>query len=547
MKKIRAFSFAKLMPILSVALLTLLSACGSKKSAEQTSLIPKNAAMVIKIDVKQLTSKTISLDKLASEENLKQMGASKEDAEKTSKSIKKFLDSGIDYLNQFYLFTDDLSNNDKFGLTFVLDNEDKFTKFVKDDAVWKDSKSGKKPEFKEEGKIKFAISDDKKTIMAWQGKVGVVVSKENNSTAEVKKLFEMKKEESLVSNESFKDFVSKGYDISIWADVEKVSSLGGMQAAAAMGTAGISNKNTYFDIGLTFEKGVVNLDVDYTGNEEINKLNDKIANSAISSELTKNIPIVTPSTGFSFSLNLSGLLGYLKEKGVVGELERNLKQYGITAEELANALTGDAFGATQAVNFNAKKGEIPVEFVLALGIKDKKSAEGILEKLNQRTGGMLTKEGDVYAAPQGMGYIILKNKAAYITLDGKLKDGIKAGKSDLKGDLKNEAEKYASVIYVGKGFFDALAQSKMYQQEGAGEVLGKDFPIESIIFKSEKMKNKKSKSVLSVSFTNKNQNALLTLIDIGKKASEEAEKRKKEFEQEFKIPDQAEEEVLEEK
>jgi len=547
MKKTYNTTLAKPALFLAVALLTLLiSACGSKKDSEPTKLIPKGTLLVFKIDVKQLTSKTISLDKLASEENLQQMGASKEEAQKNSKAIKKFLDSGIDFLNKFYLFTDEIKDrNSNFGLAFTLDNEDKFTKFIKNDNVWKDSQSGKKPEFKEEGKIKFAIFEDKRTILAWQGKTGLVLSKDNNSTAELKKLFEMKKEESLAENESFKDFLSKGYDVSIWVDLEKASNLGGMQATAAMGAAGISNKNTYFDIGLTFEKGVVNVDIDYTGNEEINKLNDKIANSAISSELTKNIPIATPSTGFSFSLNFAGLLNYLKERGVIGELKQNLKQFGITPEELGNALTGDAFGATQAVNFNAKQGEIPVEFVLVLGIKDKKSAEDILEKLNQKTGGMLTKEGDVYAAPQGMGYVIVKDKAAYITLDGKLKDGIKAGKSDLKGDLKNEAEKYASVIYVGKGFFDALTQFEGYQREAIGQAFGKDFPFESVVFKSEKMKNKKSKSVLSVSFTNKNQNALLTLIDISKKVGEAAEKQRKQIEEEFKMPDEVEEQVLE--
>jgi hypothetical protein len=60
------------------------------------------------------------------------------------------------------------------------------------------------------------------------------------------------------------------------------------------------------------------------------------------------------------------------------------------------------------------------------------------------------------------------------------------------------------------------------------------------------MKNKKSKSVLSVSFTNKNRNALLTLIDISKKVGEAAEKQRKQMEEEFKVPDEAEEKVLEE-
>ncbi|MFN3315447.1 MAG: DUF4836 family protein [Raineya sp.] len=472
------------------------------------------------------------------------MGASKNEAEKASKNIKKFLDSGIDFLKNVYFFSNS-PKDEEIGLAFALDNDDKFTKFIKDDAVWKETDGGKKPEFKEEGKVKFAIFDDKKTIIAWQGKSAVLFSKSNNSTAELKKLFELKDNEILLSNASFKDFVGKGYDASIWMDVDKVSAVGGVQTAAAVGMAGINNKDTYLAFGLTFDKGKINIDADYTGNEEINKLNDKIANSNISAELTKNIPIADPSTGFCFSINLEGLLGYMKEKNLLGELETSLKQLGITSEELGKALTGDGFGVTAKVNFDAKRGEIPVEFVISLGLKDKKSFESIIDKINQKNGGVLKKEGDVYNALD-QAYLVVKDKAAYITLDSKLKDGIKDGKSELKGELKDNSSKYASVIYVGKGFFDAFTSSKLYKRE-AGKIVGKDFPVESILFKAEKMKNKKSNTEITILMTDKNQNALLTLIDLGKKIAEEQEKQRKKYEDDFKIEMSEDETVLEEK
>lgn len=533
----------------AVALFILLmSACGGKKAPEHTKLIPKTAVLVARLDVKQLTSKTISLDKLASEENLQQMGASKKEAENASKNIKKFLDSGIDFLNNVYIFSDEVSSSsESFGLAFALDNDDKFTKFIKDDAFWKEADGAKKPKFKEEGEIKFAIFDDKKSIIAWQGKTGVLLSKSNNSTADLKKLFEMKEGETLLSNASFKEVMGKAYDASVWLDVEKVSALGGVQATVAMGAAGVNNKDTYLTFGLTFDKGKINIDADYTGNEEINKINDKIANSNISSELTKNIPVADPTTGFSFAINLEGLLKYVQEKGFLGELEGNLKSLGIKADDLSKALTGDGFGVTSTINFDAKRKDIPVEFVVSLGVKDKKAFESLVDKINENTGKAITKEGDVYAAPMGMGYMVLKDKAAYITLDSKLKDGIRDGKSDLKGELKDNVGKYASVIYVGKGFFDAFVKSKAYKRETFGKVFGENFPLESIVFKSEKMKNKKSKTELSINMSDKSKNALLTLIDIGKKISEEEKKQREKYEEEFKMDLPEEETVLEEK
>ncbi|GAB4130917.1 MAG: DUF4836 family protein [Raineya sp.] len=523
-----------------------MSACGGKKSPEHTKLIPKSAFAVVRLDVKQLTSKTVSLDKLASEENLQQMGASKKEAEKASKNIKKFLDSGIDFLNTIYLFSDETEKKSKsFGLTFAIDNEDKFAKFIKDDAFWKESDGAKKPEFKEEGKIKFAIFDDKESIIAWQGKSGVLLSKPNNSTANLKKLFETKESETLLSNANFKEFASKPYDVSVWLNLEKTSKLVGMLANAAMGIVGISDKDTYLIAGLNFEKGKMNIDTDYIGNESINKINDKIANNNISSDLTKNIPVAKPSTGFSFALNLEGILQVAKEKGILGELERSLKDLDIQSEDLSKALTGDGFGVTSRVNFDAKRGDIPVDFIVSLGVKDKKAFESLMDKLNENTGKTITKEGDVYIAPMNMGYLVLKDKVAYITLDSKLKDGIKEGKNELKGELKDNAGKYASVIYIGKEFFDALASSKNYQKE----VLGKEFPLESVLFVSEKMKNNKSKSQLKIEMSDKSKNSLLTLIDLGKRISEEQEKQRKKWQEEFKIDERPEDEesVLEEK
>ena len=548
-KTYNAFFTKPTLTLVTALFTLLLSACGGgKKAPEHTKLIPKTAVVVARLDVKQLTSKTISLDKLASEENLQQMGASKKESEKASKTIKKFLDSGIDFLNNIYIFSDDIEGrSESFGVAFALDNDDKFTKFIKDEAFWKEADGTKKPEFKEEGKIKFAIFDDKKSIIAWQGKTGVVVSKKNNSTADLKKLFEMKEGETLLSNANFKEFTSKAYDASVWLDFEKISGLGGVEATVAMGAAGVNNKDTYLAFGLTFDKGKINIDADYMGNEEISKLNDKIANSSISSDITKNIPIADPTTGFSFSINLDGLLKYAQEKGFLGEVEQNLKQLGIKSEDLAKALTGDGFGVTSRINFDAKRRDIPVDFVVSLGVKDKKAFEGLMDKLNESTGKALTKEGDVYTAPLGMGYLVLKDKAAYITLDNKLKDGIKGGKSELKGELKDNAGKYASVIYVGKGFFDALVSSKNYKREAFGKAFGKEFPVESLTFKSEKMKNKKSKTELTILMSDKNKNSLLTLIDLGKKISEEEEKQRKKYEDDFKIEMPEDETVLEEK
>jgi hypothetical protein len=533
----------------------LMSACGGGKNApEHTKLIPKDAAIVARLDVKQLTGKTIALDKLASKENLKEMGASDKEAEKASQNIKKFLDSGIDFLNKVYIFSNDvdMKRGSSVGIAFAIDNEEKLTKFIKDDATWKDLKDAKKPEFKEEGKIKFAIFE-KNAVMAWQGKMGVLVVKDEVTTADAKKLFEMKSDETLVSsNESFKDAAGKGYDASVWMNIEKLSA-NNAQASVALGMAGLSNQGTAMNLGFTFEKGKIVVDADYTGNEELNKLSDKIANDNVKSSALKNIPIENADAGMSFSLNLEGLVSVLKEKGFLSAVEGNIQKSGVTIDDITKALSGDFVAVVGKVNFDSKGKQMP-EFVVSIGIKDKKAFEKVVDALNSKQArGALTKKDNVYEAPEGMGFLVIKDDAAYVTMTASIKEGINKGDSKLKGDFKEKSSKFASVMYVGKGISDSWVASKEYQNSGFGKVYGKNFPFEGGIMKANKMKNKKSQTEIEIWMTDKNQNSLLVLIDMAKKAEkvrEEDRKRWEKYEDDFNTDKPTEEDepkVLEEK
>lgn len=541
----------KTLSIIWIGVLSVLvTACGGgSKAPEHTKLIPKEAVMVLRLDIKQLTSKTIALDKLASKENLKEMGASDKEAEKSAELIKKFLDSGIDFLNKVYVFTDKLDvakQGGTVGVVMAIDNEEKLVKFVKDDAAWKDTK---KPEFKEEDKIKMAIFEGNKGILAWKGKVGVLLVKDGVGTADAKKLFSLKDNETLLgANESFKDATTKAYDASVWIDVEKASA-DNMQATMAMGMAGVSNKGTAFNLGFTFEKGKIVVDGDYTGNEEINKLNDKIANESVKGSVLKNIPIEEASVGFSFSLNLEGLFAYLKEKSLLEQVEKSLKELNLTSDDIAKALSGDVVGVMGKVNFDGKRNEMP-EFVISLGIKDKKAFEKMIEAVSGKQKGFLSKKDNVYEAMGGMGFLVMKDDAAYITLTPSLKDGINKGESKLKGEFKEQASKYASVVYTNKSLVDSYIASKIYKKSAFGQVYGDKFPVEGGIIKVQKMKNKKSQTEIQVTMQDKSQNALLVLIEMAKKADEVQKLERKKWERDFDMDEPKAEEdepaVLEE-
>ncbi|MCS6795244.1 MAG: DUF4836 family protein [Raineya sp.] len=524
---------------LAIGLLAVLLIASCKKSSapEHSKLIPKNAGIVFKVDMKSLTSKTISLQELVSEENLKQMGQDSEEAKKTSKTAKKFLDSGIDLLNSAYVFVTDIDkDNVTGGLTFALDNEEKFLKFLKDEAFWQEV-GEKKPEINDKEKIKIATFSNGNKI-AWQGKVAILRS-EKPSDDDMKKFFSLKDSEQLVSNASFKDALNKNYDILMWIDADqaaKAGTQGDMQATAALSMVA-DTKDTYMVLGFNFEKGKITASIDYSGNEVMQKMNDQIARNSISNDLVKNIPFAEASTGFSIALNLEGIWKYLQEKGLAGEVDNSLKDIGLSGDLLSKALTGEIFGVTEKVNFDAKlfAQELPVEFVISLGIKDKAAFDEAMNKLNNQAKGSIRKNGDNYEFPQGFGGIAVKKNVAYITLSKSFFEAINKGESKLKGDLVDKATSFASAIYVGKPFFDALVNSKNYKSSAFGEVYGSNFPFESIIFTSDKVKNKKNQTLITITMTDKNKNSLMVLADMAKKADEIRKKEMERFEKEYNV------------
>lgn len=520
-----------------------LFSCKKGSTPEHTRLIPKEAGVVFKVDLKSLTSKTISLQELLSEESFKGMGQEEEKAKHSSKVLKKFLDSGIDLLNNVYLFASNLeSSSPKGGLTFAIDNEDKFLKFLQDEAFWKEVREPK-PTINAKEKIKIATFENG-TKIAWKNKVGLFAGGEKYKPTddEVKKLFEMSESESLVSNSSFQEAINKSFDVAIWLDADKVSKAstqGNMQATMIVNILA-DTKDSYFTIGTNFEKGKIVTTIDYAGNEYMQKVNDQIARNTISADLLKNIPFAEPSTGFSIALNLEGVWKFFRDKGIVGEIDRELKDINLNGDLLIRTFTGEILGVSERVDFEAespKMGKLPVDFVIAFVVKDKASFEELMNKINKQMQGILQKNDNNYEIIGTEGGIILKDKIAYLTMTKSFLTALKKGGGELKGEFADKATSAAAAIYFGKPFFDAIAASLQYKQSEFGQVY-KKFPIEGIIVTSDKVKNKKNQTLITVNMSDKSKNALVVIMDILKKSEEIRKKQMEQWEKEFKTEEE---------
>ena len=183
-----------LMSVMTVlgALMTSCGGGGASSAPQHVKLIPKDAAMVVAFDVKQMVSKSVSFEDLFSQKSLEAMGNDEKEAKKGADNAKKFMNSGVDYLNIGYLFADGKSKDD-YVLAIPLDDAAKFEKFL----------ISEKEEIKTEGKMKYTVSKEKGGFIAWKDKNALMFLSQKGDEASFKKraieLLEVKDDQTLLA------------------------------------------------------------------------------------------------------------------------------------------------------------------------------------------------------------------------------------------------------------------------------------------------------------------------------------------------------------
>jgi hypothetical protein len=333
--------------LLALALIPLLSvSCGNKEKSILTS-VPSESAMVALVNTGQLLKKmnfeefkkAEFFDKMLKELNSPQLNILFENTDK----------SGLDFNGQACVFAIGKESEDfEIGIIFSIKNakalEANFEKTAKENSIFKKIESGKDFKYFESKEAGKYIS------MGWDKNILVVtISSKPDSKSSLDKIFNLKEEESILTNKSFNSFKIEKNDMMLWVQSDPIVKM----LKKNKETSSSIKQLSFFGINdqllngnnmalfCNFNKGNIETTVKYAMNEQIVKEYGSILKKKIDTDFSSLFPMKNLSSITMIGLDMKGLNEVLKKRGIDVAADMYLQQNGISLEELKNGFKGE--------------------------------------------------------------------------------------------------------------------------------------------------------------------------------------------------------------
>lgn len=515
--------FLKTNYLLVLVIMTMLQACGGGKIVEPT-IIPNDVAIVMAVDLKQISSKVTEFDDYFDVEFLQDILSNSEDSGIAAKLFK----SGLDLNKPAYFFSkiDKGSIARYFGYAFKLKNAKSFEKTLKS---IKNS-----PEIKSEGKIKYAMQKDlDRFIIAWKDDNALILASERDENLKKQALdiLNTSKSEALESkNKEFRNTLRSNYDIAMWMDYQKILEAGAEDMTdfylkslpATM--QGYTKMTKYVTANITFNKGNITMkSKTHLDDKLVKKYKfDKLIKDKIDNELVENLPIKEPIGMMSMGIGMDIVKNILDEAGYLKGTETAQKYLGVNNDEMFDMFSGDIVMALADMNLRSIMGG-DYKFAIGLGIKNKKTLTSILDKVSILP---FIKEKNSYYQIKRPGeptiYLILKDNILYIVTDEDIKNDAISGKNKLDNQYVKATRNSTIGFHVniqklmnsfGNEYFDTNKSLQMVRDE---------LKPESIIATSKPYRNGVTEAEMVFNVGNKKRNILAIIMDISKEAAKDS-------------------------
>ena len=486
----------------------LFSACSSKSDVGKA--IPKDAALVIHINGKSMTSK-LSWDEI------KQTGWYKEiSADTTITGMHKELMqdptiTGIDIKNDMVMFMvpDPAGQGQLVGQADIADTK-KFEEFYKKSFPGIATTT-------QDGITFLPMKDD--ALMAWKDKHLMILTNFNNPgfgglgdmrmdttlalppagnslklIESSKKIFALKSDNSLADNDRFNSLMKEDGDIHVYYNVEAMmkASMG-----AAPGVAGMLNLDKFIagtvsTYTANFEDGKITVKSKFYPSKDLADIFKKYDEKKIDEDMVKNIPSQNVAGIMAMTFPPEGLRDLVKLTGMDGMLNMVMAQAGITLDDFIKANKGDLLIAITDLSLNKDsayrpgtdtteyKTSSPVDFLFAVGIGDKTSFDKLVNAGKKMSGESATKDikyngNDKYFAISNKDEVVKKFLAGggsapaywdklkghgfgmYVDLQYIFKSIMSTGKmndSSTVAMISESQKTFENVFSVGDGFSD---------------------------------------------------------------------------------------------
>jgi hypothetical protein len=541
---------------LFVLSLVVIIAFSCNKIPNHARYVPKNALGVFTVDMNKLSKKLI-WNVLTGSEVFDEMQKDIKN-EESKKAMKDFSNIGIDPASTIYVFyTGNMRDESHPCMVAAMKDAGKFEAFI----------SKNYPELKiEDNKNYKSCLVENKFLMSWNKEVAIATVINTGFEAEmppmdmadtimppapvvnmdrdknyIKELFALSSENAITSNSNFKKLQNDGHDFSLWVNYEELykqnKDLSSSELKAFI-------KDEYFAdaalaSGFDFEKGAVDMEMDYYFSKQLAAIYKKYSDGNIDESLVKSIPSKDISVLIAYNLKPKMIEEFLKEFKLDGLANLGLVAIGTSMETIMSAFKGDMVFALTDLKAKAKDStanamsytsDMPdFNMTYAMSIGDVTSFETLLDKGVKQS--MLVKNGNTYSIPYSEDAILMYDKKQMVYSNQKsMAQQFMENKGNAKEGIPSEAWKNitSNPISAYADIQKILGAVDMGAKDAAEQQLMND--IKSMFTYAQiyggKMKGNANHLEGNLYFSNKDENAMIQLINLGIKIKKAEDARK---------------------
>ncbi|MBK7691273.1 MAG: DUF4836 family protein [Bacteroidetes bacterium] len=524
------------------------------KIPNHAKYIPKNALGVFTVDMDKLTKKLI-WNVLTGSEIFDEMQKDVKN-EESKKAMKDFSNIGIDPTSTLYIFyTGNMQDENHPCLLAAMKDAGKFESFI--------SKNYPTLKIEDNSSYKSCVVEDK-ILLSWNKEAAIATMINNRFSYDVidsntavqtdkmevgekdknylKELFGLRSENAITSISNFKKLQNDGHDFSFWVNYEELykqnKDLSSSEVKAFI-------KEDYFRdaalaCGFDFEKGAVDMTMDYFFSKELAAIYKKYSNDNVDESLISAIPSKHIDILVAYNLKPKMIEEFLKEFKLDGLANLGLVAMGTSMESIMSAFKGDMVMALTDMKAMAKDSvQSPMSYTtdfpdfnlsFAMALDDVSGFEKLLDKGVKQS--LIVKNGNMYTMPNGGEGALMYDKSKFVYSNkvnnaqqfmsgkGNAKEGIPA--DAWKNIVGNPISMYADV----KKLMEVLPIEPTTEDEKKLLAEVKQMFTFAQIY-GGKMKGNANHLEGNLFFSDKNENSMIQLINLGIKIKKAEDAKKK--------------------
>lgn len=493
-----------------VWVLSCLWACRRQEVPAHVAYIPAQAKLVLSLDLRRIVSKSLSLEAWVDTSNLKGLGMPQEQAQHTRQQLQLLFNSGIDFANTCYLFSN--SPEQDIYLLLPIDNFKKWQKNISDPTFWQVlNPEGGVPAIKQTEKGIFTSEIPAwKARMCWNEQVLLLyfplVSATYSQRSDAQVYAQMvaylkntqKEQQLYYAQADFYDLLKQKHDLLLWAHLPSANELADRLPAQYL-PGDLLSDESFFAALLRFEKGIVDMEGFFFPSDSLKR---RIV-SYYASSLHKDLlftPFNKPKAALLLALSKEAVGEILKEAGLVTSDASLRRELGISAQEIAEMWDGQL-----SIVLRSLVG-IP-EVAATVGIANTEIYEKMMKHLVQ-TGKLQKKANDTYTL---FNLLHAFRKGNFLHVGVGLED-IWKDQDKLPADWYDKASHASSFFAVEFGLLNDLASQSLLSNDQARCI--SQYADKLLIWDNTHQSSDRIHVFARLHFHQRNRNALILLFKL---------------------------------